>query len=194
MDLERVQLTRRLVLWQRTRGHRSATDDILCAYTGNAAKPDAGSILDLGAGQGSVALMLAGINPKAAITAVEVQQVSYELLERNVKENGLAGRVVPILADLRTVDLGARRFDLVTGSPPYVRHGAGVLPADAQRAAARFELRFSAQAMARRMLGVSALKPITSLRSIAAFISWSVAMRSSCSSVGMPSRSSIAPM
>jgi tRNA1(Val) A37 N6-methylase TrmN6 len=141
MDLERVQLTRRLVLWQRTRGHRSATDDILCAYAGNAAKPDAVSILDLGAGQGSVALMLAGINPKAIITAVEVQQVSYELLERNVKENGLAGRVVPIFADLRTVDLGARRFDLVTGSPPYVRQGAGVLPADAQRAAARFELR-----------------------------------------------------
>jgi tRNA1(Val) A37 N6-methylase TrmN6 len=141
VDLERVQLTRRFVLWQRTRGHRSATDDILCAHTGHAAKPDAASILDLGAGQGSVALMLAGVNPKAIITAVEVQQVSYELLERNVQENGLVGRIIPILADLRTADLSARRFDLVTGSPPYVRPGAGVLPGDAQRAAARFELR-----------------------------------------------------
>jgi tRNA1(Val) A37 N6-methylase TrmN6 len=140
-DLERVQLTRRLVLWQRVRGHRSATDDILCAFAAHAAKPDAASILDLGAGQGAVGLMLAGVNRIATVTAVEVQDVSYELLVRNVAENGLAGRVTPIHADLRTVDLGGQRFDLVTGSPPYLRPGAGVVPRDAQRAAARFELR-----------------------------------------------------
>jgi tRNA1Val (adenine37-N6)-methyltransferase len=141
MDLQRVQLTRRFILWQRRRGHRTATDDIVCAFAAHAAMPEAGAILDLGAGQGAVALMLSGVNLRATLTAVEAQEVSYELLVRNVAENGLAGRVTPIHADLRTVDLGDRRFDLVSGSPPYVRAGAGVLPRDAQRAAARFELR-----------------------------------------------------
>jgi hypothetical protein len=40
-------------------------------------------------------------------------------------------------------------------------------------------LAYLAQAMARRMFGVSALKPITSFCSMAAFISWSVPTRSS---------------
>jgi tRNA1(Val) A37 N6-methylase TrmN6 len=141
MELERVQLTRRLVLWQRARGHRTATDDILCAFAAHGASPGASAVLDLGAGQGAVTLMLAGVNPAATFTAVEAQEVSYDLLVRNLAENGLAARVTPIHADLRTVDLAERRFDLVTGSPPYVRPGSGVVPADAQRAAARFELR-----------------------------------------------------
>lgn len=139
--LEKVRLTRRFVLWQRVRGHRSATDDILCAFAGHAAMPDAGAILDLGAGQGAVALMLVGVNPRATVTAVEAQAVSFRLLERNVAENDLSTRVRPIHADLREVDFGASRFDLITGSPPYVPLGRGVLPRDAQRAAARFELR-----------------------------------------------------
>ena len=140
-DLERVRLTRRLVLWQRRRGHRSATDDILCAYVAHRAGASAKRILDLGAGQGSIALMLANLHPDASLTAVEVQDVSFRLLVRNIAENGLTARITPLHADLRTVDLGEKRFDLITGSPPYVRPGEGVLPRDAQRAAARFELR-----------------------------------------------------
>jgi tRNA1Val (adenine37-N6)-methyltransferase len=143
-DLERVSLTRRFLLWQRVRGHRSATDDIVCAYAGHSARPRAGTILDLGAGQGAVTLMLAGAIPGAALTAIEVQELSYRLLERNIAENGLGARITAVHGDLRTIDLGdlrAARFDLVTGSPPYVEPGRGTLPRDAQRAAARFELR-----------------------------------------------------
>lgn len=140
-ELEKVQLTRRFILWQRARGHRSATDDILCAFAGHQAQPHATAILDLGAGQGSVALMFAGVNPHATITAVEAQEVSYNLLVRNTGENGLAARVTPVHGDLREVDFGKRRFDLVVGSPPFVPLGRGLLPRDQQRAAARFELR-----------------------------------------------------
>jgi tRNA1Val (adenine37-N6)-methyltransferase len=94
-------------------------------------------------------LMIAGANPAAVVTAVEVQDVSYRLLARNVEENGLTERIVPVRADLREVDLGMRRFELVTGSPPYVRPGAGVTPRDPQRAGARFELRGGIEAYCR---------------------------------------------
>ena len=56
-----------------------------------------------------------------------------------------------------------------------------------------FSLAYLAQAMARRMFGVRALKPMMSFRSMAAFIDWSFSMRSSTSSTGMFSRSSMAP-
>lgn len=140
-DLERVTLTRRLVLWQRVRGHRTGTDDIVCARAAHLARPRARTVLDLGAGQGAVTLMLAGVNPGATLLALEVQDVSYRLLERNVSENALGARISTMRGDLRTVDLGPARFDLVTGIPPYVAPGHGTPPRDTQRAAARFELR-----------------------------------------------------
>ena len=56
-----------------------------------------------------------------------------------------------------------------------------------------FSLAYLAQAIARRMFGVRALKPMMSLRSMAARMSWSLPMRSSCSSTGRPSRSKLAP-
>jgi tRNA1Val (adenine37-N6)-methyltransferase len=147
-DLERVFLTRRFMLWQRVRGHRSGSDDVICAYAARAARPRAGTILDLGAGQGSVTLMLAGANPDAMLIAVEAQEVSYRLLERNISDNALGARIIAVHGDLRTVDLGERRFDLVTAIPPYIRPGQGTPPRDAQRAAARFELRGGVEAYA----------------------------------------------
>ena len=142
-DLVEIQLTRTLRLTQRRRGHRTGTDDVICAWAGLHAKASQPRrILDLGAGHGSVALMLAGALPSAQITAVEVQPTSFELLRRNIDDNGLGDRIRPILGDLREVGLptGMGGFDLVTGSPPFMPVGTGVMPADAQRAAARFEI------------------------------------------------------
>ena len=49
----------------------------------------------------------------------------------------------PRLGDLRDASVlaGQPPFDLVTGAPPFMPLGSGVLPADSQRAAGRFELR-----------------------------------------------------
>ncbi len=140
-ELVRIELTRTLRLLQRRRGHRTGTDDVVCAWAGRRAAPQARRILDLGSGHGSVALMLAGVLPDAEIVAVEVQQTSFELLCRNVDDNDLSGRIRPVHGDLRQVDLGDERFDLITGSPPFMPVGTGPMPRDPQRAAARFELR-----------------------------------------------------
>ncbi len=149
-ELQRVQLTRTLHLWQRRAGHRSATDDILCAYYGQRAVPDATRCLDIGAGQGSVCMMLSGALPADAhFVAVEAQAISHQLLHRNIVDNGLIARFTTMRADLRTVDLSAHGpFDLITGSPPYMPIGSGPQPRDPQRAAARFELRGGVEAYA----------------------------------------------
>jgi tRNA1(Val) A37 N6-methylase TrmN6 len=72
--------------------------------------------------------------------AVEAQEVSYALLVDNIERNRLTERVRTIHGDLREVEL-VETFDLVTGSPPYWDISEGVLPADSQKAHARFELR-----------------------------------------------------
>jgi len=149
--LERVQLTKRLHLHQRARGHRTATDDVLCAWAGLVQRPTASRYLDLGAGHGSVTLMVLGALPASArAVAVEAQPISHALLAKNLADNGLAERADAVLADLRAADLlaDAAPFDLVTGSPPFMPLGSGPLPSDPQRAGGRFELRGGIEAYA----------------------------------------------
>jgi tRNA1(Val) A37 N6-methylase TrmN6 len=130
-------------IYQLARGHRYSTDDVLTAWTALRARPDAGRVLDLGCGVGSVGLMaLLRLAPAATLTAVEVQAESVALLRRTLAHNGLAGRVEVRHADLR--DAGAldpaARFDLVTANPPYLPVGHALRSPHPQRAAARLEL------------------------------------------------------
>jgi tRNA1Val (adenine37-N6)-methyltransferase len=126
---------------QRKRGHRHSTDDLLTGWYAAECAPEVTRILDLGAGIGSVGLLALWRLPGASLTAVEAQDMSFTLLEHNIAMNHLASRVRAIHGDLRTVRFPGESFGLVTGSPPYFDVRAGVVPADPQKAHARFELR-----------------------------------------------------
>jgi tRNA1Val (adenine37-N6)-methyltransferase len=132
-------------IWQRGAGHRFSTDDLLTAYWAARLRPDARRVLDLGCGIGSVLLMLAWRLPGARLLGLEAQAESAALARRSIAHNAADARVTLREGDLR--DAAALRpdeasaFDLVTATPPYIPLGRGVLPRDAQKAHARFELR-----------------------------------------------------
>jgi tRNA1(Val) A37 N6-methylase TrmN6 len=128
---------------QRMAGHRHSVDDVLTAHYAlcEPAAAAATRVLDLGSGIGGVGLLaLWGLGPAASLYCVEAQVISHRLLVANVAGNRLADRVVTRLGDLRELAL-CEQFGLITGSPPYFPIGTGVLPADSQKAHARFELR-----------------------------------------------------
>jgi tRNA1(Val) A37 N6-methylase TrmN6 len=129
---------------QRVGGHRHSADDVLTAHYAVIAVADADlvdPVLDLGAGIGTVGLMvLSRLVAAARLVCIEAQPISHRLLRANIEGNALVDRVEPHLGDLRDFS-DARRFRLVTGSPPYFPLGTGVLPADDQKIAARFEVR-----------------------------------------------------
>lgn len=134
-------LTRDWKLAQRAAGHRHSIDDVLTAHAALRARPAADTALDLGTGIGGVGLLvLWGLPSSARLTCIEAQDISYRLLRANIDGNGLAERVDAHHGDLRELALD-QRFPLVTGSPPYFPPGSGVMPADSQKAHARFELR-----------------------------------------------------
>jgi len=133
-------LTRDFTIYQRRRGHRHSTDDLLTAwYAVMHAPPSPRHLLDLGSGIGSVGLSVLWRFPEATLTAIEVQPVSFALLRENVSASSLEERVTTICGDLRQFS-ARERYDLVTGSPPYFDVTDGIVSADPQRAAARFEL------------------------------------------------------
>src|SRR4029434_10548229 len=126
-------------IFQLRTGHRFSADDLLTAWTAVRANPAARHVLDLGAGIGSVGLLVLWKLPTVRhLTMVEVQALSHALACRTVAYNGLVGRVTLHHQDLRDWSGGA--FDLVTASPPYLPVGQGVQPEHPQKAAARFEL------------------------------------------------------
>lgn len=131
---------------QLRRGHRFSTDDLVTAWRASLWSPTATRLLDLGCGIGSVGLStLHRAPPEATLVGVEAQEQSAGLARRTVALNGLAERVRVVLGDLRDPDVlpADARFDLITGSPPYIPEGKGVISSVPQRAYARIELRGS---------------------------------------------------
>jgi tRNA1(Val) A37 N6-methylase TrmN6 len=147
-DLTLDRLTADISVFQRRKGHRFSSDDVVTAWAALQACPAPQRVLDLGCGLGSVLLHLAWSLPDALLDGVEVQDVSFDLLRRNLAHNAsharLDERVSIHHGDFRDpAVMGAVRapFDLVTGTPPYFPPGTASYADDEQRARARVETR-----------------------------------------------------
>jgi tRNA1Val (adenine37-N6)-methyltransferase len=130
-------------IFQLRKGHRYSTDDILTAWYGTSWCPSARTILDLGSGLGTVAMVAAWRLPAAQVVTVEAQSESLALARKSVRWNGLEDRFDIREGDLREASVLRReeRFDLVLGSPPYFPLGSGVEGDHPQKVACRFEVR-----------------------------------------------------
>jgi tRNA1Val (adenine37-N6)-methyltransferase len=142
-DETQDRLTSKLRIIQKRRGHRAASDDMLLAWAAARARPDATRVLDLGSGKGTVAMLLLQRLPRCRVIGLEALELSHDLALRNAGLNNLGDRWEPRLGDLRDpfILAGEPSFDLITGAPPFMPVGSGVMPQDPQRAAGRFELR-----------------------------------------------------
>jgi len=130
-------------LFQLQKGHRFSTDDVLTAWYGTAWCPTARTVLDLGSGIGTVAMIAAWRLVGARFVTVEAQEESVRLARKSAKWNGLEDRF-----DIRHGDFRQsgtlredERFELVLASPPYFPAGSGVKGDHRQKIAARFEMR-----------------------------------------------------
>jgi len=142
-------LTGSFRVWQRQRGHRYSLDDVLTARAALEIRPQANRYLDLGCGIGSVLLMVAERLEAEEIVGIEAQEISFSLAEQNIARNGVADRITLLLGDFREpghAEPVNGRFDLITGTPPYMPIGRGTPSPDAQRAYARMEFRGGVEA------------------------------------------------
>jgi len=130
---------------QRLDGQRWSLDDLVtawCAAEETIAAPPT-SLLDLGCGIGAVLMLLAWRLPRARAVGIEAQGVSVDLARRSLAWNGAADRSAVVRGDLRdpaVLPPGAA-FDLVTGTPPYLRPGTATPSRRTQCGPAHLELR-----------------------------------------------------
>lgn len=85
--------------------------------------PNNARVLDLGAGCGTLGLLLCAENGSCRVTGVELTEAAHAAAEANIARNGLAGRMNSICADLRDVPLQAGSFDVCVSNPPYFSGG-----------------------------------------------------------------------
>jgi tRNA1Val (adenine37-N6)-methyltransferase len=142
-------LTVDVSVWQREKGHRFSSDDVVTAFVAWQTEPEPASLLDLGCGLGSVLLHLVWKMPAVRAVGVEAQDQSFKLLRENVARSAFAKRITIHHGDLRepsvvrALGLG---FDLVTGTPPYFPPGRAIDSVDEQRTQARMEIRGGVEA------------------------------------------------
>ncbi len=84
-----------------------------------AAPETVASVLDLGAGGGSLAILAARVFVNARVDAVDISPDALGVARRNVDEHGLADRIALLQGDLFE-PLGQRRYNLILANPPYV--------------------------------------------------------------------------
>jgi tRNA1Val (adenine37-N6)-methyltransferase len=121
---------------------RLGTDAVLLA---DFASPRGGKrpsrACDLGCGTGVIAILLAWDNPSLTADGVELQQVSSDIAEENIRLNGFSERIRVIQGDLRQHRslLQAGVYDLVVANPPYYPSGSGKSAEESATATAREE-------------------------------------------------------
>ena len=99
------------------------------------------AVFDLGAGCGTLGLLLGASYPDCRVEGIELQPAAVAAAREIIRQNGMEGRVSVIEGDLRQLDrLPAKKYDAVVSNPPYFPVGSGArAPADS-RALSRMEL------------------------------------------------------
>ena len=127
-------------LYQPRRGYRFSVEAVLLARFATA-RP-AARVLELGAGCGVVALIVAALAQPRELVALEIQPALVELIERNAALNGF-GMIRTVCADLRShraLGGASGNFDLVLANPPFHARQSGRESLHAGRRLARGEI------------------------------------------------------
>jgi len=96
-------------------------------------------ICDLCSGNAPIPLYLS-LRCKANIVGVEVQQESYDLAVKSIKENNLDNQIEMKLANLIDIHKELGKFDVVTCNPPFFKIGDNQINPNDRKAIARHEV------------------------------------------------------
>ena len=101
-----------------------STDSILLSDF--AKRPPRARILDLGAGCGTLGILLCAKDDSCHITGVELEETAHQESLDNIRRNCLDTRMVSICADLRSVSemFSPGSFSCCVSNPPYFGAGA----------------------------------------------------------------------
>ena len=131
----------KLRLYQSRMGYRFSLDALLLAHFVTVKRRE--RIVDLGSGNGTIALLLSHLHPTASLTGLEVQPAMAERARRSVALNRLDDRVAIVAGDLREIAalMASSSCDVVVSNPPFRKPSSGRISANRERRLARHEIK-----------------------------------------------------
>lgn len=133
-------LNGRLRIVQKKTGYRFSLDALLLAHFACLRKGS--DLIDLGAGSGIVALILAGRYHCGRVLGIDIQGQLVTMARRSAVLSGLDRRVEFLQGDVRRPEIfcSSLSFDVAVFNPPYRRLRSGRMNPDPEKAAARHEI------------------------------------------------------
>lgn len=95
------------------------------------------TILEIGAGQGIMTLLLSKIEIFEKIFAVEIQKDIFKILKKNIKINNLEEKITSINEDIKTIK---GEYDFIFSNPPYKKINSGKLPENEAEQISKYEI------------------------------------------------------
>ena len=95
------------------------------------------TILEIGAGQGIITLLLSKIEIFEKIFAVEIQKDIFEIFKKNIKINNLEEKITSINEDIKTI---TGEYDFIFSNPPYKKINSGKLPENEAEQISKYEI------------------------------------------------------
>ena len=95
------------------------------------------TILEIGAGQGIITLLLSKIEIFSKIFAVEIQKDIFEIFKKNIKINNLEEKITSINEDIKTIK---GEYDFIFSNPPYKKINSGKLPENKAEQISKYEI------------------------------------------------------
>lgn len=93
--------------------------------------------LEIGAGQGIISILLSDLENISQIDAVEIQEKIFGYLEKNIKNNKLTDKIIPIFLDVKEIE---GEYDYVFSNPPYMKINSGKMPNDKEERISKYEI------------------------------------------------------
>ena len=123
---------------QKSHGHKVTSDvNHLVDVIRQTVKGKNLSLLDVGCGNGIVAIMLSLLENSWRIVGIDIQKELVELAQRNSKQCKV--EIDFLVGDIRYFKFD-NKFDIIVSNPPYFPENIGRIPRSSQRAISRFEL------------------------------------------------------
>ena len=82
-------------------------------------------LLEIGAGQGTISLLLSEVKTIEKIYAVEIQESIFKHLNENIKINQLEDKIIGINEDIKDIQ---GEYGYIVSNPPYRKVSSGRLP------------------------------------------------------------------
>lgn len=129
----------RIKILQSRTGYRFSLDTLLLADFTQIKRGEKG--VDLGTGNGVLALILAERFSTCHFLGLELQDGMVDRARRNVRLNNLQDRIEIVKADVRAIERVARPeiFDVAVTNPPFRRSASGRVSAGVEQRIARHE-------------------------------------------------------